>query len=141
MYSHENYLWGLVAYGLGFLLLLPLIFTIAKVVMPWRVPRNLILIFLFTLLLTPVRAYTDMSFLAPAWMVTALEIIKPTTPEGAARALTPLAVTYVALSLSYIGWVVFWAVRRRNAAKALAARQNAYRQWEELAGVAVENGK
>lgn len=105
MYTHENYQWGLVAYVLGFLLILPLVFSITRVLIPWAIPRNLVRLAFAAVLLTPVRAYTDMYFLAPAWMVAFFEYFKPTSVEGPARAVTPIVICFAALLVAYLGWI------------------------------------
>lgn len=96
MYTHENYTWGLVAYGIGFVLALPLWFKFTRWAIPWAFPRTLARILFAVLLLTPVRAYTDMDFLAPAWLVAMFEFFKPTSVDGPARALTPLVIALMA---------------------------------------------
>lgn len=90
MYTNENYLWGLVAYGVGFLLMMPLLYKLSRAVLPWRFLRQLFWVLVIAALLTPVRAYTDMAFLAPAWMVALFEFIRPMSQEGPARAVTPI---------------------------------------------------
>lgn len=104
MYSQENYYWGLVCYGLGVAFMLPLLWWLTRLVMPWRPLRTLIRLFCLVVLLTPVRAYTDMSFLAPAWMVAVFESLKPTSIEGPARAVTPMVTLFGALLLLSIGY-------------------------------------
>lgn len=92
MYSQENYFWGLVVYGLGFLLIVPALYHVLRVAMPWRPGRVVLWILVAVLLLTPVRAYTDMDFLAPAWVVALFEFVRTTSQEGPARAITPMVV-------------------------------------------------
>ncbi|MAT51591.1 MAG: hypothetical protein CMK32_10455 [Porticoccaceae bacterium] len=109
MYTDENYLWGMVAYGLGCLLLLPPAWIISRRIIPWRIPRNSLRILLLAVLFTPVRAYTDMHFLAPAWVVMAFEFVQPTTPEGPVRALMPLLSVFLGLLVVYL---LFTLLRR-----------------------------
>jgi len=115
MYSHENYIWGLVAYAVGFLFMLPLLLFMARALIPWRILRHVLGLFFAALLLTPVKAYTDMYFLAPAWIVAAFELARPTSIEGPARALTPMVVVFVGLLAAYMAWCVLRGyVRRRR---------------------------
>jgi len=117
MYTHENYLWGLVVYAAGFLLILPMLLTVTRAVIPWRIPRGIIRLFFVALLLTPVQAYNGMYFLAPAWMVAVFEFVRPTSVEGPARALTPMVVVFVALIAAYCAWCVlypYWRKRRER---------------------------
>lgn len=102
MYTQENYLWGLVAYGLAVLLLMPMFWWLSRAVLPWRTARELVRLLVLVLLLTPVRAYEDMSFLAPAWVVAFFEFLQPTTEMGPARALAPLAIALIAVSALYL---------------------------------------
>lgn len=104
MYTHENYTWGLVAYGIGFALALPLWFKLTRLAFPWPFPRTLARLLFAVLLLTPVRAYTDMDFLAPAWLVAFFEFFKPTSVDGPARALTPLTVALAVAFALALAW-------------------------------------
>lgn len=106
MYSHENYIWGLVAYGVGFICILPMVLIVTRKLIPWTVPRNLIRLFFVALLLTPVKAYTDMYYLAPAWMVAAFEFVRPTSVEGPARAVSVIVLSFGALVLAYLLWLI-----------------------------------
>ena len=115
MYTDENYLWGLVAYGIGFLCLVPLLYKVSTKLLPWRFLRYLFWLLVIAVLLTPVRAYTDMDFLAPAWIVALFEFVRPTSQEGPARAITPIVIAIGGLLLlllsSYLVAVFF---RRRK---------------------------
>ncbi len=104
MYTDENYLWGLVAYGLGFLLILPMLLWATRFVIPWRGVRTVVRLFLVALLITPVRAYTDMHYLAPAWLVAGFEFFQPTSPEGPARSVAPIVIVFAALLLVALIW-------------------------------------
>jgi len=117
MYTHENYIWGLVAYGVGFLLMLPFFLLIARALIPWRIPRDLVGLLIAAVLLTPARAYTDMYFLAPAWIVAAFELAQPTSIEGPARALTPMAVVFAVLVAVYIVGRALWQYFLRGRAR------------------------
>lgn len=114
MYSDENYLWGLVAYGLGCILMAPLLYKLSLKLLPWRFLRYFFWILLFAVFLTPVRAYTDMTFLAPAWMVALFEFIRPTSQEGPARAVTPIVMAGAALFLTMLVLYVAAAYLRRR---------------------------
>lgn len=104
MYTDENYLWGLVAYGLGFLLILPMLLWATRFVIPWRGVRTVVRLFFVALLITPVRAYTDMHYLAPAWLVAGFEFFQPTSPEGPARSIVPILVVFAGLLLVALVW-------------------------------------
>ena len=106
MYTHENYLWGLVAYALGFLCILPALIIATRWAIPWSIPRNVVRLFFAALLLTPARAYTDMYYLAPAWMVAAFEFVRPSSVEGPARAITAIVVSFAVLLLIYATWLL-----------------------------------
>lgn len=106
MYTQENYYWGLVAYGLGVLLLLPMTWWLSRVLLPWRIARDLFRLVALALMLTPVRAYEDVNYLAPAWVVAAFEFLRPTTDMGPARALAPLAMALIAVCGLYLLWVL-----------------------------------
>ena len=101
MYTMENYVWGLVAYGLGCLLILPLTWKLTRVLIPWSPPRVIVRLFAAAFLLTPVNAYEDMDFLAPAWVVAGFEMVRPTTVEGPFRAIMPMLAVFVAALVLY----------------------------------------
>ncbi len=129
MYSQENYIWGLVAYVLGVLLVSPAMIKVTGFIMPWRPLRALLRVFFFTLLLTPVLAHQGSHFLAPAWTVALFEIVRPTTPEGPATALAMLVSMFAGLSLLTIGFYVykfFW--RRKQVTQQPQRRSPSYYQ-------------
>ena len=97
MYTYENYIWGLVAYGLGHLLVLPLTWKLTRLAIPCSPPRMILRLLLAAFFLTPVRAYKEMDFLAPAWVVAAFEMVRPTTVEGPVRAIMPMLALFLAL--------------------------------------------
>lgn len=113
MYTDENYFWGLVAYGLGFLLMLPLGWKITGFLLPWGLPQMVVRLFLFAFFLTPVRAYPEIDYLAPAWVVAAFEVFQPTTDLGPLRAAVPIIVVFFVLLLGYFGWRALLRYRRR----------------------------
>lgn len=128
MYSHENYLWGLVAYGLGFLLLLPLMLRFTRFVIPWKSLRTVVLLLFLAVLLTPVKAYNDMYFLAPAWMVALFEFVRPSSVEGSARAVTPIVVVFAGLLLAALAWVLL----RRYVFHGQKKTKGNYRDFAEI---------
>jgi hypothetical protein len=113
MYSIENYIWGLVAYLLGFLMMLPLGWKLTGFI-PWSWPRRVLRTFLFALFLTPVKAYPDVGFLAPAWVVAAFELFQPSSELGALRALVPILVVFVVLLAALVAWHLRWRPGRQN---------------------------
>jgi hypothetical protein len=134
MYSEENYFWGVVAYVLGVLLVCPAMIKVTGFIMPWRPLRDILRVFFITLLFTPVLAYNDSSFMAPAWTVALFEIVRPTSPEGPAAPLALLASVFAGLSLLTIGFHVykfFW--RRRQVAQPQRQSPSYYRQADEVA--------
>lgn len=106
MYTVENYIWGLVAYSLGCLLIAPLLWKFSKVVLRWMPLRILFGLLLAAFFLTPIKAYEDMHFIAPAWVVAGFEMVQPTTVEGPVRALMPMMAVFLGLVLLYIAFVV-----------------------------------
>lgn len=116
MYTMENYVWGLVAYVLGCLLILPLTWKLSRVLIPWLPPRIIVRLFAAAFLLTPVRAYEDMDFLAPAWVIAGFEMVQPTTVEGPFRAIMPILAVFLALVVLYVAVLGVRTVWRRQAA-------------------------
>ncbi len=106
MYTMENYVWGLVAYGLGCLLVLPLCWKLTRALIPWTPPRVITRLFIAVFLLTPVRAYEDTQFFAPAWVVAGFEAVRPTTVEGPFRAIMPMLAVFVAVVALYGAWLL-----------------------------------
>jgi hypothetical protein len=107
MYTPENYYWGIAVYIAGVLLMAPFIWKAVAAIFRWRGLTALVRLMVFTFLLVPVRAYPDMDYLAPAWVVMAFEFIRPSSIEGPARAIAPLVMTYLGLVIAYIGWRIF----------------------------------
>lgn len=106
MYTAENYLWGLVAYALGCLLILPGFWKATRLLIPWAPPRAIVRLLLAAVILTPIKAYEDMMFIAPAWVVATFEVFRPTTVEGPFRALMPILAVFFGLVLLYILFVL-----------------------------------
>lgn len=106
MYTVENYVWGLVAYSLGCLLIAPLLWRFSRVVLRWMPLRILFALFMAAFFLTPIKAYEDMDFIAPAWVVAGFEMVQPTTVEGPFRALMPMMAVFLGLVLLTIVFVV-----------------------------------
>ncbi len=102
MYTTENYLWGLLIYLLGFLILLPFGWHYTGKI-PWRTCRDLTRLFFIVLALAPAKAYSDLNFLAPVWIVIAFEWLQPSTDAGAVRPLIPLALIFLIALGCYIG--------------------------------------
>ncbi|KJS07687.1 MAG: hypothetical protein VR73_08325 [Gammaproteobacteria bacterium BRH_c0] len=113
MYTVENYIWGLVAYSLGCLLIAPLLWKFSRVALRWTPLRILFGLFVAAFLLTPIKAYQDMDFIAPAWVVAGFEMVRPTTVEGPFRALMPMMAAFLGLVLLYILFVVTRHFARR----------------------------
>jgi len=102
MYTLENYIWGLVAYALGCLLILPACWKTTRVLIPWAPPRAIVRLLLAALILTPVKAYEDMMFIAPARVVATFEVFRPSTVEGPFRAIMPVVAVFLGLVMLYI---------------------------------------
>jgi uncharacterized membrane protein YccC len=100
MYSVESYLWGWAAYSVGVLCLLGLFWLlIKKIASQWI--RHLLLILFLVAFFTPVTAYPDTPYLAPAFFVSFYEGIFLSHKEmGFQRGLAPiLAVGFIAIIL------------------------------------------
>ena len=100
MYSADSYLWGWVAYSTGVLCLLGIFWMIIKKIASQWV-RHLLLILFFVTFFTPVTAYPDNPYLAPAFFVSLYEGILLSNQEmGFQRGLAPiLAVGFIAIIL------------------------------------------
>ena len=109
MYSMENYIWGLVAYLLGVLMLTPLIWWVSRAI-PWHPVKAFIRIFVLVLLLTPAYPFDDALYLAPAWAISLFELIKPQTEQGMLRGLLPMAWFFVVI---YVVDLCLWLVLRK----------------------------
>lgn len=103
MYSAENYFWGMVGYYFGVLLLLAGAWRFSRLI-PWKHPRQLLLLLVAVVFLVPIRAYPDMHFLAPAFFVALFEGVTSTEPGGYLRGFIPLLVSFLFALLLYAGW-------------------------------------
>ena len=111
MYSTENYIWGLVAYVLGVALLIPFLWWATRAI-AWHPVKAFFRIFALVFLLTPAFPYPGMDYLAPAWVVSLFEIVKPQTEEGIWRGLLPIGLCFVLIyTLEFILWL---SLRRRS---------------------------
>lgn len=115
MYSSENYMWGLIGYYLGVLLVLAAAWR-ASLLVPWKHPRQLLLLSVAVILLLPVKAYPDLPFLAPAFFVAIFESLTSPEPDAYLRGLVPLIVSYLAALLIYVGCYgyLWWRAGRRT---------------------------
>lgn len=133
MYTDENYLWGLVGYYLGVLLLLVPLWRLTRPV-PGFPLRALIRCALVAVLATPMLAYPDMKYLAPAWGIMLFDAISPARQAGLLRGILPLLVVFGVL---YAASLVIWLPqrgRRRSATRnppAQPSRAAAPRQRQE----------
>ncbi len=112
MYTDENYLWGLVAYYLGVLLLLVPTWRLTRV-LPGFPLRALVRCGALAVLGTPMLAYSDMYHLAPAWGVMLFDAISPAQSDGLLRGVLPLLAVF---GLLYAISLLFWLLplRRRR---------------------------
>lgn len=114
MYTMENYIWGLVAYVLGVLLITPLLWRITRS-LPWHPAKAFIRILVLVILLTPMIVDRQQNFLAPAWVVGVFELIQPQDGRNPEDVLTPIIVSFV---LIYILDLAVWQLFRRRRAGA-----------------------
>ena len=105
MYSAENYYWGLIGYYLGCVMLILFICRYRKIV-PGRHFRNLLVLFIATVILVPIYAYPDSSFLAPAWFVSIFESITAEVEQAYMRGVKPILICYVVAVCFYMIWAI-----------------------------------
>ena len=117
----ENYYWGLVAYILGVLMVTPLLWWATKKI-PWHPVQAFFRVFVLVFLLTPVYAYNDMSYLAPAWVVGVFEIIRPQSEEGILRGLIPIGLSFIVI---YAVETAAWLFLRNRGATPMASTTRA----------------
>ena len=117
MYSLENHIWGLTAYFLGVVMVLPLLWWLTRSI-SWHPVKAFFRLLVLVILLTPVFAYESTSYLAPAWVVAVFELIKPQSEDGIWRGLLPIVVCFV---VTYILETSLWLIfRKRGKAPAAA---------------------
>ncbi|MDG2019264.1 MAG: hypothetical protein P8J25_07450 [Porticoccaceae bacterium] len=100
MYSAESYTWGWIAYSAGALCLLGLFWLlIRKIASRWI--QHILMIILLAVFFTPVTAYPDNPYLAPAFFVSLYEgILLSDRGMGFQRGLAPiLAVSFISIIL------------------------------------------
>lgn len=110
MYTPENYLWGMVGYYVGCLLVLLYLWRFRKLI-PGRHFRGLCLLFIATVILVPITAYTDGYYLAPAWFVSLFEGLTEATEQGYMRGVKPIAFCYLVALCVYLFGAIFCSRR------------------------------
>ena len=114
MYDTHDYLWGLWTYAVGGVLVMVFLYLYCRKI-PWKHLRNLILLFAAVFIFTPVAAYPDNAFLAPAWFVALFEGFTIDEPNSFLRGLTPLIITLFLGMLIYAAYAVFlWQQSRKQ---------------------------
>jgi hypothetical protein len=111
MYTAENYYWGLVGYYLGCAMLMLFVCRFRKIV-PGRHFRNILVLFVAAVILVPIYAYQDNSFLAPAWFVGIFEGITAEVEQAYMRGIKPILICYVVAVCFYLIWAIYDS--RRN---------------------------
>ena len=101
MYSTESYVWGWIAYSAGVFCLLSLCWLpIRKITSRWL--KHVLMIILLAIFFTPVTAYPDNPYLAPAFFVSLYEgILLGDRGMGFQRGLAPI------LTFSFISIVLY----------------------------------
>lgn len=112
MYSAESYLWGWAAYSVGVLCLLSLFWLLIKNIAS-RWVKHMLLILSLAVFFTPVTAYPDNPFLAPAIFVSLYEgFLLSDKGMGFQRGLAPiLAVSFISIIFYNLASPIF---RRRK---------------------------
>lgn len=113
MYSAENYLWGLVGYYLGCLLILLYLWRFRKLI-PGQFFRSLFLLFITAVILVPITAYPDGHYFAPAWFVSLFEGLTEATEQGYLRGAKPILTCYLVAVCLYICGLLFRFSRRSS---------------------------
>ena len=114
MYSDENYLWGIVAYYLGCLLVL-LFLVRFKDLLPGRHFRNQLILFVAALILVPIKAYPDTGYLAPAWFVSLYEGLTGPDDVGFLRGAKPIVTCYLVAVACYVLAILLGVFKRPDA--------------------------
>jgi len=114
MYSTENYIWGWIAYSAGVLCLLSLFWLlIRKLTISWL--RHLLLLFFMVLFFTPVTAYPDNPYWAPAFFVSLYEGIMLNGQDmGFQRGLAPILAIGCLSSITYLLLRPIFARRKKS---------------------------
>jgi len=89
MYNAENYLWGWIAYTSGVMCLLWVAWYLLRNIR-FTTFRQLLLLVAATFFLTPVTAYTDNPYLAPAFFVSLYEGLIANGDIGFQRGAAPI---------------------------------------------------
>jgi hypothetical protein len=110
MYTTENYLWGMLGYYIGCLLVLLYLWRFRQLI-PGRYFRGLFLLFIAAILLVPITAYPDGHYLAPAWFVSLFEGVVETTEKGYQRGAKSILVCYLGAAVVYLCVVIFGLYR------------------------------
>ena len=114
MYAAEDYFWGWVVYTSGAVCLL---FTTWYLLRSLRFSsiKHVFLILASVFLLTPVTAYTDDSYLAPAFFVSLYEGLVANPVIGFQRGAAPIvALMTVSLLLYMVLRLVVWQFKKRR---------------------------
>ena len=101
MYSVENYYWGLLGYCLGSLMIMSFLFRFRKIV-PSGHLRNLLLIFVATVLFAPIYAESGSYFLAPAWFTSLIEGVSGEPEQSYFRGMFAIFIWYLLALFLYI---------------------------------------
>ena len=110
MYTDENYLWGLVGYYLGVLLLLVPTWWLTRQ-LPGFPLRALVRCAAVAVLATPMLAYPELKYLAPAWGVMLFDAIGPVHSDGLLRGVLPLLAVF---GLLYVVTLLVWLPLRKR---------------------------
>lgn len=103
MYTQEDYLYGWLFYGLGALVLI-LCGWLLTARIGWTPLRNMIRLLAIVTLIAPWYATTDMTYLAPAWIIAAFEgIFEDNFWRAGGPLLSALA---VAFAVGLVGCVI-----------------------------------
>jgi len=101
MYSVENYYWGLLGYYLGSLMVMSFFFRFREIV-PSGHFRNLLLIFIATVLFVPIYVESGSYFLAPAWFASLIEGVSGKIGQSYFRGMFTIFIWYFLALFSYI---------------------------------------
>jgi len=110
VYTDENYLWGLVGYYLGVLLLLVPTWWSTRW-LPGFPLRALVRCAAVAVLVTPMLAYPELKYLAPAWGVMLFDAIDPAHGDGLLRGVLPLLAVF---GLLYVVALLVWLPLRNR---------------------------